>query len=91
MVTRYDLEVYSQGAAGQCDIVPDPEGDYVLLADYNKLEERLLAVYAKENKTICPYCNGMGWWLQMLDKCMSVCLVKPQDLLKRILTNDCSR
>lgn len=61
MVTRYDLEVYSQGAAGQCDIVPDPEGDYVLLADYNKLEERLLVVYAKENKTICPYCSGMGW------------------------------
>lgn len=41
MVARYDLEIYAQGAAGQCDMEKRELGDYVLYTDYQKLEERI--------------------------------------------------
>lgn len=41
MVARYDLEIYAQGAAGQCDMEECELGDYVLYTDYQKLEERI--------------------------------------------------
>lgn len=74
MVDRYDLEVYSEGAAGQCDMEKCEDGAYVLYEDYLALEKKLSAVENDEidarchvadlerrDKCVCPYCGGLGW------------------------------
>jgi hypothetical protein len=54
MVDRYDLQVYSEGAAGQCDMELSENGGYVLYADYAALEAKLSAA---ENNEIDARCH----------------------------------
>lgn len=77
MVDRYDLQIYSEGAAGQCDMEKCEDGAYVLYEDYLALAEKLSAVENDEidarchvadlerrygeDKCVCPYCGGLGW------------------------------
>ena len=61
MVDRYDLEVYSQGAAGQCDMEQCEDGAYVLYEDYDNLYRRFYELAASKGKIVCSYCGGLGW------------------------------
>lgn len=61
MVDRYDLEVYGQGAAGQCDMEQCEDGPYVLYEDYDNLYRRFYELAASKGKMVCPHCGGLGW------------------------------
>lgn len=61
MVDRYNLEVYSEGAAGQCGMEIHRDGDYVLYSDYLALKELNTTPTQSEEKVSCSYCPGMGW------------------------------
>lgn len=61
MVSRYNLEIYSEGAAGQCDMEQCEDGAYVLYEDYHSLYRRFHELAASKGKICCPHCGGLGW------------------------------